>query len=94
MPVEVANTLRRAALAGGISVDTASLAHTDLLSLNVQLYDYAGRSARVWDLRGSLAAYDACYVALAEWLDVPLATLDARLACSPGPRCLFAMPPV
>lgn len=93
MLVEVANTLRRTALAGGISADTASLAHTDLLSLNVQLFDYVSLATRVWDLRGSLTAYDAWYVALAELLDAPLATLDARLARSAGPRCVFAMPP-
>jgi hypothetical protein len=33
MPVEVANILRRAALAGDISTDVASSAHTDLLDL-------------------------------------------------------------
>src|SRR5580698_8163148 len=33
MPVEAGNILRRAALAGDISADVASLAHTDLLDL-------------------------------------------------------------
>jgi predicted nucleic acid-binding protein len=31
--------------------------------------------------------YDAAYVALAELLDAPLVTLDARLAEAPGPTC-------
>ncbi len=41
---------------------------------------------RMWELRANLGAYDATYVALAEALDVPLLTLDARLAAAPGNR--------
>ena len=40
MPVEAANILRRAALAGDISADVASLAHTDLLDLRVEFFPY------------------------------------------------------
>jgi predicted nucleic acid-binding protein len=39
---------------------------------------------RVWELRESLTAYDAVYVALAEALDAPLLTCDRRLATAPG----------
>ena len=39
---------------------------------------------RVWDLRDNLSSYDAAYVALAELLNVPLLTRDARLARSTG----------
>jgi predicted nucleic acid-binding protein len=42
---------------------------------------------RVLDLAANLSAYDAGYVALAEALDAPLLTRDARLARAPGPRC-------
>jgi predicted nucleic acid-binding protein len=38
MPVEVANILRRAAAAGDISADVASLAHSDLLDLRVEFF--------------------------------------------------------
>jgi predicted nucleic acid-binding protein len=34
----------------------------------------------VWELRANLTAYDAAYVALAEALEAPLLTRDARLA--------------
>ena len=36
MPAEVGNILRRAALAGHISEDTASMAHGDLLDLRIE----------------------------------------------------------
>jgi predicted nucleic acid-binding protein len=36
--------------------------------------------------------YDACYVALAEALQAPLATLDARLTRAQGLGCAFLLP--
>ena len=39
---------------------------------------------RVWELRATLTAYDAIYVALAELLDAPLLTCDGRIASAPG----------
>ena len=93
MPVEVANILRRAALAGDITEDVAALAHADLLALRVDLFPYDAIAPRAWELRANLTAYDACYVALAESLRAPLATLDEKLARAPGPRCNFQTPP-
>ena len=93
MPVEVTNVLRRAARAGNISDDVASLAHGDFLQLRVELFPYEPFAERVWDLRENLTAYDAWYVALAEALGIPLATLDERLARAHGPTCEFATPP-
>ena len=92
MPVEVANVLRRASIAGEISADTAALAHADLLSLRVELFAYEPFATRVWELRDNVSAYDGWYVALAEALDATLATLDLRLAKAAGPRCAFATP--
>lgn len=92
MPVEVANILRRAERAGDISLETASLAHADLLELSVDLFPYDLFASRVWDLRPNLTADDAWYVALAEALEVDLATLDSRLARASGPRCRFVLP--
>lgn len=92
--VEAANILRRACLARALSADAANLAHADLLKLRVELFGYEPVAERVWSLRGAVTAYDGCYVALAEALDVPLATIDRRLSRAPGPRCVFKIPPV
>ena len=46
-----------------------------------------GLLGRVWALRHNVSAYDASYVALADALDCPLLTADARLAGAPGPNC-------
>lgn len=93
MPVEVANVLRRAMLAGDVSADVASQAHGDLLDLRVELFTYEPFAERVWELRNTITASDAWYVALAESVDAPLATLDRRLSRTPGPRCRFQIPP-
>lgn len=87
--VEAANILRRSALSGAISAEQASLAHSDLLDLRIELFPYAPFASRIWDLRENVTCYDAWYVAVAEALNVPLATLDIRLAKAPGPRCRF-----
>lgn len=41
---------------------------------------------RIWELRHAITAYDAAYIALAEQLDVPLLTCDARLGRAHGHR--------
>lgn len=90
---EAANVLRNQVFKGEISPDAATLAHDDLVGLPMRLWAYRPLSRRVWGLRDSVTAYDACYVALAELIDAPLATLDARLARSHAPRCTFLTPP-
>ena len=92
LPVEVANVLRRAEISGRISADVASLTYRALFDLPVVLLPFEPFAERVWALRPALSAYDAWYVAIAESLSAPLATLDAKLSRSPGPRCDFLMP--
>jgi predicted nucleic acid-binding protein len=40
----------------------------------------------VWELKANLTAYDAVYLALAELLEAPLVTADARMSKAPGAR--------
>jgi predicted nucleic acid-binding protein len=92
MPVEAANILRRAVIARDVSADAAGLAHNDLQALPVDLYPYAPFAPRVWQLRPNVTAHDGWYVALAETMGWPLATLDVKLKASAGPRCMFLTP--
>jgi len=92
LPVEVANVLRKSEQARAVEADSVALAFAALGQLTVQYSPFAPVAERVWELRSNLSAYDAFYVALAEVLDSPLATLDKRLAVAPGPRCAFLTP--
>jgi predicted nucleic acid-binding protein len=92
MPAEVVSVLRRGVASGAISGDTASLALDELAGLDVTFYECAPVVERIWELRHTVTAYDAWYVAVAEALDLPLATLDERLAGASGPRCSFRSP--
>lgn len=94
MPAEVANILRRASQSAQISGDIATLAHADLDALPVALFPYAPFAVRAWELRDNVTTYDAWYVALAEALSAPLATLDRRLSRAPGLACELVHPPV
>lgn len=89
---ETTNVLRRLEQAGHIPEFQAAVAHRDLRRLTVETFPFAPFAARVWTLRTNLTAYDGWYVALAEALGCPLATLDRRLAQSPGPGCEIVLP--
>ncbi len=91
--VEASNILRRLELAERLGRLEAAAAARDLLQLDLFQVPFAPFAERVWQLRANLTAYDAWYVAVAEALALPLATLDRRLAGSPGPRCPFLVPP-
>ena len=94
MPVEVCQVFRRRAAGGVITAAQARGAMADLLQLRTELHPFEPFAERVWELRETVSAYDAWYVALAEALDIPFATLDSRLARAPGPRCAFHLPDV
>lgn len=92
LPVEIAAALRGLVMSLRITPGLGSTAVEDAVMWNIELYPFDGLHRRVWELRDNLTSYDAWYVALAELLDAPLATLDRRLAAASGPRCEFLVP--
>lgn len=92
MPCEVANVLHRHEAARLLSAEVTAYAHGELLALPVALNPYAPCAERAWELRANVTTHDAWYVALAELLDAPLATLDRSRSRASGPRCTFVLP--
>jgi predicted nucleic acid-binding protein len=84
MDLEVLHALRRQALRGALSPRRSAEALEDLANIMFVRYPHTSLMKRIWALRENLTAYDAAYVALAEALDAPLVTMDARLAQAPG----------
>jgi predicted nucleic acid-binding protein len=93
MPVEVTSALRNAERRELVTPEQAALTHEDLIDLDIELHPFEPFATRVWALRHAVSPHDAWYVALAERLDAPLATLDRRLARTTDARCEFTLPP-
>ncbi len=86
--VEVAAALRRLVVVErSLKAERAMLALADLADLPLRRHPHTELLVRAWELRHTIRPYDGTYVALAEALDVPLLTADARLAAATGPRC-------
>jgi predicted nucleic acid-binding protein len=86
LDIEVAHALRRFVARGEIGNQRGRTAVADLADFPLHRYPHEPLLLRVWDLRNSLTAYDAAYVALAEALGAPLITRDSRLAGATGHR--------
>ena len=84
--LEVIQAIRRHRLRDEITEERALHAVELLSVLPLRRHDHRPLADRVWALHRNLTAYDAAYVALAEALDAPLVTRDARLASAPGHR--------
>jgi predicted nucleic acid-binding protein len=81
---ESTNILRRLERAKIITTPEANAAHDDLMRLDIELFPFEPFANRIWELRHSVTSYDAWYVALAEAIGAPLATLDEDLAKANG----------
>jgi predicted nucleic acid-binding protein len=82
--LELTNALRRRILAGLIPLERGGDALEDLAALRMFRHPHNFLLSRVWELRNNLSAYDAIYIALAEYLDAPLLTRDRRMANAAG----------
>jgi predicted nucleic acid-binding protein len=86
LDVEVTSAFRRGVTRRVLDVVRAAEALDDFAHLSLVRHPHGPLLPRMWALRENLSAYDAAYVALAEELNAPLLTLDARLARTGGHR--------
>jgi predicted nucleic acid-binding protein len=90
--VEATNILRRFERAKLITKTEANGAREDLMELDITLLPFEPFADRVWQLRHGMTSYDAWYVAIAETLQLPLATLDNPLTRTKSATCKFLTP--
>jgi predicted nucleic acid-binding protein len=83
---EVGHVLRRRVRRGELATEAAEGALEDLITFPLRRVRHRELLPRAWELRDSVSFYDAMYVSLAEILDQPLVTFDARLAKASGIR--------
>ncbi|MFT4109458.1 type II toxin-antitoxin system VapC family toxin [Propionicimonas sp.] len=80
LDVEVLSVLRGLVLGGKLDLDDAVRARRDHFAFDITRHETADLADRIWQLRHQFTSYDASYLALAEALDAPLFTCDAKLA--------------
>ena len=78
--LEFIQAIRGLSRGGAMDPEEAGALVRDLDDLRILRYPHHRFAQRIWALRSNLTAYDAAFVALAEALQVPLVTIDARLA--------------
>jgi predicted nucleic acid-binding protein len=78
--LEVAQVLRRYVRSSVISAERGAEALGDLADFPLTRYPHFVLLPRIWQMRGSVTAYDAAYLALAEALDATFITRDRALA--------------
>lgn len=85
--LEVASVLRKFVLRHKLSEEIAR-AQIDGWARNIVVRrSHAALLPRVWELRHEITSHDAAFVALAEHLQIPLLTSDARLARTASRYC-------
>ena len=89
---EATNIFRRLERAKLVTAPEANAAQEDLMQLDIELFSFEPFADRIWQLRHNVISYDAWYVAIAEALKLPLATLDESLSRSSGVACGFLTP--
>ena len=84
LDIEVLSALRRLIRQKEMNSERATTGLNWLFDLGIEHHHSEEIAWRAFALRDSLSAYDAAYVAVAEFLDAPLLTADGRLARTHG----------
>ena len=79
LDVEVLSVLRGLLRGGKLDASAAEQARLDHFAFTITRHETAPLSERIWQLRHQFTSYDASYLALAEALQAPLYTCDAKL---------------
>ncbi|HEY4943022.1 MAG TPA: type II toxin-antitoxin system VapC family toxin [Rhizomicrobium sp.] len=91
LDLEFTQALRRLTFSSDLDENMAELALDELSVWRIERHAHTDFLRRIWQLRHSVSAYDACYVALAEELGAPLMTCDAKLSRSRGHRAKIVL---
>lgn len=79
LDVEVCSVLRGLVLGLKLDDAVAEDARQDHFAFTIHRHELQPLADRVWSLRHQFTTYDASYLALAEALEAPLYTCDAKL---------------
>lgn len=81
---EVLSAIRRRVLGGALSAAGGARALRALAHMPLARVAHRPLLEPAWRLRDNVSGFDALYVALAQRLNAPLMTADARLSRAPG----------
>jgi predicted nucleic acid-binding protein len=84
LDVEIAHALRRYTRDREVTEARAQELLETFAGLRIMRHRHVSLLTRLWELRHNLTAYDAIYIALAEALNAPFLTCDAKIAAAPG----------
>lgn len=84
LDLEVASVIRKMVRRRELAAAEAGEALGEIRDSPVTRIPHRPLVGRIWELRDTLTAYDAAYVALAELVGVPILTCDAKLARANG----------
>ncbi|WP_062355915.1 type II toxin-antitoxin system VapC family toxin [Herbidospora yilanensis] len=84
LELEFAFVLRGLVLGGKLDAATAEESRQLYAETWIQLQPVSGFIDRIWELRHNFTPYDAAYIVLAEALELPLVTCDAKLVRKGG----------
>ena len=80
--IELVSTLKKELSLHGVTADEVFEFIEEFESWHIDLFPMPPNL--VWPWVANLSAYDACYVVLAQDLEMPLITCDKKLANAPG----------